>query len=306
LLVRLIDLSTRAIVLPVLMLLAALPIAAEPASKTQLEQRVIDTARMLEGTPRFRGMSAEQLGRHVEFVTGATLFVLAHEIGHALIGVMGLAVLGREEDAADACATLLALRMGNAFADRVVANAAKGWFLSDRRDKDAGIKTVFYDEHGLDLQRAYFIVCLMVGGEPEKFSSLADDVKLPSERQGTCQGDHSNASWSWEKALKPHLRAPDQPRTKIDVTYASGNGAYDELVGLSRKLQLLEAAADFLSNEYVWPAPIRLEMQACGSPGARWDLPPKKIIVCYEIVDEFAQLYRKYGHLDVVMDPKKK
>jgi hypothetical protein len=77
-------------------------------------------------------------------------------------------------------------------------------------------------------------------------------------------------------------------------------------VGLSRKLRLLETAADFLSNEYVWPAPIGLEMQACGSPGARWDLPLKKIIVCYEIVDEFAQLYRKYGHLDMMTDPQKK
>ena len=71
----------------------------------------------------------------------------------------------------------------------------------------------------MDLQRAYYIVCLMVGGQPDKFAGLAEEVKLPEERQGTCQGDYSNASWSWEQVLKPHMRKPEDPKTKITVVY---------------------------------------------------------------------------------------
>ena len=32
----------------------------------------------------------------------------------------------------------------------------------------------YYDEHGLDWQRAYQIVCLMVGSNPDQFGQLAD------------------------------------------------------------------------------------------------------------------------------------
>ena len=63
--------------------------------------------------------------------------------------------------------------MANSFADRVVVNAARGWFLSDQRDRKEGIPSPFYDEHGIDVQRAYQIVCLLVGGQPDKFAGLA-------------------------------------------------------------------------------------------------------------------------------------
>jgi hypothetical protein len=41
-------------------------------------------------------------------------------------------------------------------------------------------------------------------------------------------------------------------------------------------------------------------MQQCGSPGARWDLQSQKVIVCYELIREFIQLYRNYGQLPLV------
>jgi hypothetical protein len=100
--------------------------------------------------------------------------------------------------------------------------------------------------------------------------------------------------------LKPHRRTPDQPKTKIEVNYTSGNGEHDVLAELSKKLRVLETAAEHLSDQYVWRTPIGLEMQTCGAPGARWAPTLKKVIVCYEIMFDFAQLDRKYGHLKAV------
>jgi len=168
--------------------------AAHAARSAELEKRVMDIVQMFENDPRYnRGKTPEQIKDGVEFVTGNVLFVLAHETGHALISVFDLPVLGREEDAADSLATILALKMSSSFTDRVVVNAARGWFLSDQRDRKEGSPTPFYDEHGLDLQRAYTIVCLLVGGDPSKFMPLANEVKLPEERQKTCHFDFSNA-----------------------------------------------------------------------------------------------------------------
>jgi hypothetical protein len=72
------------------------------------------------------------------------------------------------------------------------------------------------------------------------------------------------------------------------------------LAELSKKLRILETTAEHLSDEYVWRAPIGLEMQTCGQPGARWDMALKKVIVCYEIIADFGQLDRMYGHMKAV------
>ena len=38
----------------------------------------------------------------------------------------------------------------------------------------------YYGRHGLNEQRAYQIVCLMVGSDPVRFKALADETKLPA------------------------------------------------------------------------------------------------------------------------------
>ena len=203
-----------ALALPLFLLFAA-PAAiaqsdsgAQTAKRMALEKRVMDIVKMFMEDPRFnRGKTQDQIKDGVEFVTGNVLFVLAHETGHGLISAFEIPVAGREEDAADQLATVMALKMADSFADRVVVNAARGWFLGDQRDRKAGVPTIFYDEHGMDLQRAYHIVCLLVGGAPDKFKDLANEVKLPKERQETCKFDYSNAEWSWGELLKPHRRS---------------------------------------------------------------------------------------------------
>jgi hypothetical protein len=276
--------------------------AGVPASKFELTRRVTEAARMLARHPSFKGMSDAQREKAVEFITGNMIFVLGHEAGHAVIREMGVPVVGREEDAADIFATLMALMCTDAFADRVLANAALGWFFSDRRDRreqrgrrDESAEEKYYDAHGMDLQRAYNVVCLMVGSNPGKFAGVAQAAKLPAERQMTCQDDYLNASWSWQQVLQAHVRKPDQPRTALNVVYGPGNGKHDMHAQIARHIQLLEAMAENLSDRFVWREPISLEMQACGEPNARWEWRSKKVIICYEMADEFAELYRKYG-----------
>jgi hypothetical protein len=307
---RMTDLAWRAcaaaLALPLLVLFAVAPAiaqsesGAQTARRMELEKRITDIAEMFNTDPRYnRGKTREQIKDGVEFVTGNVLFVLAHETGHALISALEIPVAGREEDAADQLATVMALKMADSFADRVVVNAARGWFLGDQRDKKAGVPTVFYDEHGMDLQRAYHIVCLLVGGAPDKFKDLADEVKLPKGRQNTCQFDWSNASWSWEQLLKPHLRKPGDPKTKIEVVYVP-SAEFATLGQLGQKLQILETVAEWLSEDFVWKTPISLEMRECGGPNARWIPGPKKIEICYELIREFVQLHRAWGQAELV------
>ena len=137
----------------------------------------------LDAVSHLKELSPEAKRQLVEFVTGNTLFVVAHELGHGVINEMNLPVLGREEDVADSFAIVTALNMGSWFSDRVLKQVTKGWFLSAKRDKKEGNALTFYGEHSLDLQRAYNIVCFMVGSDPEKYKTLAEETELREARQ---------------------------------------------------------------------------------------------------------------------------
>jgi hypothetical protein len=273
--------------------------AATPASRHALEGRVAEAARMLAGRPRLKGVSQAQREKHAEFVVDNLLFVLGHEAGHAVIREMGVPVVGREEDAADSFSTLMALICEEGFGDRMLANAALGWFLSDRRDRSdqrgQDAQANYYGEHGMDLQRAYNVVCLMVGSNPGKFASVADAARLPPERRMTCQDDYLNAKWSWDQVLQSHLRKHDQAKTAINVFYGPGNGKYDAHAAVFRQMKLLETVAGSLSDRFAWRAPISLEMQTCGESNARFEFRTRKVIVCYELADELSDLFRRYG-----------
>jgi Putative metallopeptidase len=274
------------------------------AGAQKFQDRVEAAAREIDKHPRLKDLSPPQRKELVEFVVGNMLFALLHETGHAHIQEMGLPVLGREEDAADAYAIVALLKVGGEVSHNVLIQATKGWFLDDARNQKEGIGLAFYDEHGLDKQRAYQIICLMVGSDPDKFSDLADKVKMPEDRQGTCQGDYSNASWSWGLVLKPHLRAPDEPKQKITVSFGPAS-EYAVIAQAMRTTGMMEMLANYAANRFVWRRPITFDVQSCGQPDLHWELSTQRIIVCYEMAQDFANLYRGYG-LTYALGPEPK
>jgi Putative metallopeptidase len=280
---------------------AAGPVRAQdaPAAAPETAQAKVDAAAAaLAKDPRFKKLSPKFLQQVTEFVIGNTLFVVLHELAHAATSQLKIPILGRREDAADGFAVTRLIKLDNAFTDGVLDAAAKGWFMSDRRDKKTGDTVPFYDEHGLDLQRAYQIVCLMVGSGEEKYQKLADETKLPKDRQKGCAGDFGDAFYGWEASLMPHLRAPDQPKTKIDVVYGEGKGGnLDVVAQVLRSVGLLEAVADRAGSTIAWPEPFTLEAKSCGYLNAAWDSTTHKLTLCYELAADFADLYRGYGEV---------
>ena len=276
---------------------ATVRISAQPvAYQSDAFQERLDAAALALGrSPRFKDRSQQYRQKLAEFVSGNILFVLCHEVAHAAMTQMRLPVLGRAEDAADSFATLRLIRIGSAFSRRVLAEATKGWFLSARRDQETGGKVVYYDDHGLDQQRAYQIVCLMVGSDKDKFKDLASETKLPEDRQDSCAEDYSDALYAWDLLLKPHMRSFDQPKTKIDVVYGEARGGLEPAARAAQSILFLETVAQNLADTFVWPASFTLEMQSCGFPNARWVLSTHKLTVCYELAADFAELYRAYG-----------
>jgi len=280
------------------MTVAAL-IVSVPTATAQLTQQqsqtisgINEAVKALDSSPRLKNMSPQAKRQLVEFVVGNTLFVMAHEMGHGLINEMNIPVLGREEDAADSFATVTALNMGSKFSERVLMEAGKGWVLSSKRDKKEGNKLAFYDEHGLDLQRAYNVICFMFGSDPEKYRQLAKDTNFPEGRQAACPYEWKNTQWSWEEILKKHLRAPDQPKVEVKVEYEE-NEKYAIQERVLRHMGLLEALAAHAADRYAWPKPFTVEAKSCGMANARWR--QRVLTLCYELAGEFIHLYTGFS-----------
>jgi hypothetical protein len=274
--------------------------AAQPRTPAQDEMRefrlrIRDYAKFVAQHPRIKNLSEEQREKLIEFVAGNMLFVLLHELGHAAMHEMGLPILGREEDQADNFAIVSLLKIGNKVSHRVLVEAAKGWFLSDRRDRRDGEPQAYFDEHGLDQQRAYNIVCLVYGSDPANMMDLADETKLPKDRRDSCvTSDYPSISSSWMSVLAPQRRAPDQPKTKIEVIYGEGKGDLEGFARGMRTIDTLNIVADLMSDALAWPQPFVIESQTCGYINARWVGSTRRLTMCYELAQDFGMLYREF------------
>jgi len=283
-----------ALALPLVALAGGALWAGPPPDSADCEERLELAVAAISTHPRVKDVPPAKIRATSEFILGNSVFALLHEMAHGLIADLGLPVLGREEDAADAFATLAILDMKTEFTHRVLVNAAKSWMIIDRRSRDGGEPMVFYDVHGLDLQRAYNIICLMVGSNPDQFDDLANEVNMPEDRRGTCQGDYSNASWSWNKALAPYLRSPEEERLNYRFVYGKAEGSLDIFERAFRAAGMLERVS-YYASKYAWRKPFAIEADTCGESGAQWELQQHKIIFCYELSDEFAALYKAHG-----------
>jgi hypothetical protein len=265
------------------------------SDSAHFQSRIDEVARGLATEPRLKNVSDQKRQQLTEFVVGNMFFVFLHEMSHALVHEMEIPVLGQQEAAADAFASITMLKVGSTLSHRVLVEASKGWFLTNKRDQKEGTQPDAYDSHGLDEQRAYQIVCLMVGSDREQFKDLADETNLPEERQETCQRDYKFISWSWEKSLEAHRRAPQQAKQQIEVTYWPGGDALALYEQAFRAIRILETVASHAAETYFWPNPFALEMAACGQPAAQWQSAKRKLLLCYDLAQDFAELYRDYG-----------
>lgn len=136
-------------------------------------------------------------------VTGTVMFALMHELGHALVDVLRLPITGREEDAVDQLATILLLQQG-APGDSL-AFGAVGWFVTNSRSGKLD-PMAFADDHGLDSQRVYNIICWIYARDPERYPEIVADGWLPEHRRDKCPAEYQRLAESWRRILAPYRR----------------------------------------------------------------------------------------------------
>ncbi len=227
----------------------------------------------------------------IQFALNNTRHTMLHEIGHLLVDQLELPVLGREEDAVDMMATLLMLDTGTEEDVIGLQDTIEGWLYSESFRPSRGyVNSAFYGAHSLDIQRSYAMACLMVGSDYERHTQYATRISLPIDRQKSCAEDYRIAERGWSTVLEPHLRE-GAPASNVTVQYRDTRGQYPEAQALLEQAQVLEQYADWVAKNYVLPNPVQITAENCGEVNAFYDLETREVILCYEWVDFFYELY---------------
>lgn len=152
----------------------------------------------------------------VEFVRNNLRFILLHESGHALIDMLDLPAVGREEDSVDQLAGVLLLtHADDGESDNDIARVlqlAATWFKVNSTGMKNVDVSVFADEHSLDAQRYFNILCFVYGSDPENFSGVVESGSLPEARAARCPAESAKITRSWARLLLPHFSPRFKPR----------------------------------------------------------------------------------------------
>lgn len=139
--------------------------------------------------------------RLIQTLSGSLAFVYFHEVGHALIHMLQLPVLGREEDAADQVSTYILLN------EPSVPPAAIYGALRFFRDRQAFFaKRHMTGEHSLNPQRIANIACWAYGSDSAKYAWAIKYAGLPASRAQRCESEYQLLKRSVEGLLAPHQR----------------------------------------------------------------------------------------------------
>ena len=132
---------------------------------------------------------------------GAVSFALVHELGHALIHILNIPVLGREEDAADQISTYLLLNGPESDA----AYALDGALWLFRSNTTNYMPRNFADKHSLGPQRRVNLACWAYGKDQNEYEWVVVDGYLPKERAIHCSAEYSQLESAIKRLMGRHI-----------------------------------------------------------------------------------------------------
>lgn len=203
-------------------------------------------------------------------VTGSIVTDFYHEMGHALIDLMELPVLGNEEDAAD----ILSVFLINALweeepAQQVMRASLATWAaLSDSRGEG---EPNWWDVHGPDKKRIATMACLFYGASPEDRADFAAEMEIPEDRAASCPDEYAQIDESWGGFFQELLDAGagetmvwEEPEEETPLTDAMK----EEVIYFNSILTL--------------PSELIVRVAPCGQANAFYDPSDASVTICAE------------------------
>ncbi len=234
--------------------------------------------------------SKKERAELVRFATNNALFVLYHEVGHLLVDKLNLPVLGREEDAADNLATWVLLNRRTKEADQALVDAAQGWLLSGIAYSAEPDDEDYSAAHSLDRQRAFQIVCLMVGSDDRAFRPIANQYAIGRARQDSCANDYRLVNRSLSGLVGARSNKTGR-QSIVEVNYQESHGPLRFAADAFKASGVFDEVADEVRNRYQIRGKVLFNAKRCGEANAYYDPETVEITFCYELMQDFMDLY---------------
>ena len=225
-------------------------------------------------------------------------FTVLHEMGHVLIDEFYVPVLGKEEDIADRIG-IIATYLIHASLDEPdfatgMASILANWQMEWEIASDNNLQPAYWDQHPLEIQRYFDIVCLLFGSDPDHLEEFREATGLPHERAIYCEKEYQQArrglTWLATTFGNPENIGGKPLRGVIGVQYQrsfSPNG--DKINSLLKESGMLEKIAQRVSAVYRLPRDITINVTGCGSDDAYWNPVSGQIVICHELVNSFIE-----------------
>ncbi|MBL7709290.1 MAG: hypothetical protein JNJ86_09475 [Chitinophagaceae bacterium] len=136
----------------------------------------------------------------------AVIFILFHEIGHALIDMYDLSVTGSEEDVVDNFSIFL-LTTGNELAEAAAIDGANFFNVLARAEEGMPVGLLpLWDEHSLSKERFFNIITKVYGKDPQRYEYFVTKGLFPAEKTQRYVQDYQKVMQSWKRDLDPYLK----------------------------------------------------------------------------------------------------
>ncbi len=214
-----------------------------------------------------------------DFVTANLIAIFYHELGHALVDLLALPVLGQEEDAADVMSVIMIDWLFEEDTAQSIAMDSAFGFLEDPENSQ---EVAYWDVHGPDEQRFYNHICLFYGANPETRAQMAEDMGLPPERSDGCPDEFALAADSWG-VIFDQLEAETNP---VPILFdASRSSPKDPTVAVIRD----EVAQ--VNQIFKLPAALTVTVESCDEANAFYIPEEATIVMCSEFAPHLADLF---------------
>ena len=242
----------------------------------------------------------------VRAVMGNTMITLYHELAHGLVDIYALPMLGREEDAADAFAlveliTQIRSPESDAATDAVLAEygkaTARAWYHSAQED-GAPSQGAYFGPHALNKQRMFQTVCLLMGGEPELFAGLSDQLDISEFYLMDCARQFRDAYDGWVYTLDTFgaFHSSDDGRETPDLTFVFAppeDEAHVRWAELAENWAYLDEVQRHFSSSFDMDTPIEVRFETCREENAYYYPGESRVTMCYDLMEAYARYARR-------------
>jgi len=237
------------------------------------------------------------------YVMGNVFFFIYHELGHALVELGELPMLGRHEDAVDAFAMVeLITQLNDPETDpeareRLVSYAYASidqWLKSAVEFGDPTADT-YFGVHSLDRQRFFRTACLAFGGSSDDFAGIEDAFDLNTLFLEDCRERYFEASDGWTYTLNNFgILESGRGSARDDITFEflpAEREQHARWQSVASNWIDLDRVQQSFSRSFRLSRPVHITFESCGEENAFYYPHNNSVSICYELMAATARYH---------------